>query len=226
MITPNPTWHSPINVFWHLKKLTDKVGIKAIESKRNYQSVREARIGAVAALSIFKSTGKPTYLQLYKPDPPDIILMQQDRSTGEREITQLEITTYLTETRDSLLDLIKRKDPIGTHKYSDNYILVVNIGKNLNPNFEQVRDYLNSNDAPFPVWAVQEISSYPDTIAELTIINPDIYQIQINLGEAAHVLNIVAPYGVIHSRRTGNPATIMFEPSGKNYKAPWETIGE
>jgi len=225
MITPNPTWHTPLNVYWHLKKLTDEVGAEAIERERKYQLVREARVGAVVALSMFRRMGKPSYIQLFKPDPPDVILMQQNMSTGERDITQLEITTFLTDTKEPLVDLIKRKDPPGTHKYSDNYIVVVNIGKNLTVDYNPSRDYLNQNDAPFPVWAVQETSAHPDTIAKVTIINPEIHEMEINLGEAAHTLNQVEPFGVIHSKRTGNPLLVRAEMAEKNYAAPWETIG-
>lgn len=224
MIKPGNIWHSPTNVYWHIQKLSEKVDAKSLETRREYQMVREARVGAVVALAMFKKLGKPTYIQLYKPDPPDLILMQQNGVT--KDITQVEVTRYAGEPKETILEQLKRKDPQGFHKYSENYILVVNLGIGMKVDFEPVRDYLNSNKTPFPVWVVQEKSNYPDTIARLVIVNPKIYEMEINIGEAAHIFDSLKLPGVIHSKRVGNPKLVRAESIGDNYEAPWNTIGK
>lgn len=227
MIKSNNTWHSPLNVYWHVQKLTDKIGAKAIEKEGAYQGIREARIGAVLALAMFDRLGKPTYLQLYKPDPPDLIFMQQGKN-GQREITQVEITSYVIRSKESLLEQLRRtKTPPGITLFSENYILLVNVGVGLEVDYEPIRDYLNQNKKiRFPVWTLQEISSYPDTIAKLVIVNPQISELEINIGEVAHRFGELDLPGVIHSKRVANRKFVRAEPSEPTFEAPWETVGK
>lgn len=221
-------WHSPLNVYWHIQQLTKRVGPEAIESKNPfYNMVREARLGAVISLVMFSRMGKPTYLQLHRPDPPDIIIMQPSKiSVGTRDITQVEITTYLN-TREPLLDQLKRKKiPPGRPVLSENYILLVNVGIGavIDPN--PIKTYLNENKNVFPVWLLQEKSARPDTMAKLTMIHPEeIYEIEINVGKAAHDFQKLGYPDVIRSKRASSVKFVRAEPTGKNYDAPWETIG-
>lgn len=224
MIKPGNIWHSPLNVYWHLNKLAKEVGSDIIEADRKYQTVREARIGAIVAMGIFKKTKKPTYLQLYKPDPPDLIFMQQTNET--RDITQIEITSYTGKLKESLLDQLKRKDPPGYHKYSDNYILVVSLGIGMKVDFEPIGDYLNSNVTPYPIWVIQEVPNKPNTSARLTILNPKMQELEIDIGEAANEMQKLKLPGVINSIRVGNPKLVRAKYTGENYQAPWETIGK
>lgn len=229
MITTNKIWHSPLNTYWHIQKLTEKVGAEEIEKRGKYQCVREARIGAVASLALFKQTGKPTYLQLYKPDPPDVILMQPSAvKKGQLDITLIEITTYIGRQKESLLEQLKRKKiKPGISSFSENYILVVNIGVGLEVDYEPLRDYLNANVKlfPFPIWTFQEISNYPDTIAKIVIVNPKIAKIDVNIGESAYSWKQQQLPDIINSKRAGNINLVRFEKSEKCYLAPWETIG-
>lgn len=227
-IHTNKIWHSPINVYWHLDKLAQKVGQSAIETSGKYKSAREARIGAVVALALFKRTHKPTFLQLYKPDPPDVVLMQPSKSSlGTRDITQLEITSYLGKPKETLLEQLKRtKVPPGINLLSDNYILIVNLGIGINIKYEPIRDYLNENNTVFPVWTVQEKEAHPDTIAKVVIVNPEIYEMNINVGEAAAEFKKSGLPHVIRSKRAGSSKFLKAENAGPNYEAPWETIGK
>lgn len=228
MIKTGNIWHSPTNVYWHIQKLTENVGEEAIEKQGKYQNVREARVGAVVALVMFKRLGKPTFLQLYKPDPPDVILMQlSKKNIGQRDITQLEITSYIGEPRESLLEQLKRtKTPPGIHIFSENHILIVNVGVGLKVDYDPIRRYLNKDKIPFPVWTLQEKESYPDTIARVVIVNPEIYQIDVNVGESVHNFEKLKFPGVIRSKRVSKVELVRAEPSGRNYEAPWDTIGK
>ncbi|MDD2732263.1 MAG: hypothetical protein PHI53_03670 [Candidatus Pacebacteria bacterium] len=226
MIKTGKIWHSPLNVYWHIQELTKKVGAEAIENKSGYKSVREARIGAVMALVMFQRMGKPTYVQLYKPDPPDIILMQPSRELkGQLDIVLVEVTSFIGDPKESLLEQLKRtKTKPGIHTLSGEYILVVNVGIGLSVEYKSIKDYLNENNTPFPVWAVQQISSYPDTIAKVVIINPEIYEMNVNVGEAAYLFGKSGWPDVLHTVRVVKKELVRLEKAEKFYQAPWETV--
>lgn len=227
-VTTGKIWHSPLNVYWHLQKLGKTVTQEEFEKKREYQAMREARVGAVTALALFKLTGKPTYVQLYKPDPPDVLLMQPSKEEkGQMDITLLEITTYVGQPRETLLEQLKRtKAPKGFHKYSENYVIVVNIGIGFEVDFEPTRKYLNENGVPFPIWTLQEISNFPDTIAELVIVNPNTKKIRVNVGEAAHEFHSLRLPDILNVRRVAKVDNVRIEEAEKYYKAPWESVNE
>lgn len=228
MIKLGNTWHSPYNVYWHIQKLTTEVGAEAIETKNKHRLVREARIGAIIALVMFQKLGKPTYIQLYKPDPPDVILMQPSKRTlGQIDITLLEITTYIKQKRESLLEQLKRtKTKPGIHTLSENYILIVNVGVSIRIDYEPIRDYLNKNHTPFPIWTLQQVSNYPDTIARVVIINPKIHSMDVNVGEAAFTFRGLRFPDIVRTRRVGKVKYVRVEKAGKCNDAPWETIGK
>jgi len=231
MINTGKVWFSPLNVYWHIQKLTERVGVEAVEKERKYQSVREARIGAVMALMMFKRMNKPTYLQLYKPDPPDVILMQPSQlKKGQLDITLVEVTSYIRKPKESLLDQLKRsKIRPGIPYLSEDYILVVNVGIGLEIGYEPLRDYLNENKNlfPYPIWTFQQISNYPDTIARVVIVNPKIITMDVNVGESAYLWKESKWPDVLNTRRVANPELVRFEKSEEGYlSAPWETIGQ
>jgi len=228
MINTSKIWHSPLNVYWHIQKLTEKVGAEAVEKERKYQAVREARIGAVMALMMFKRMNKPTYVQLYKPDPPDVILMQPSKLIkGQLDITLVEVTSYIKRPKESLLDQLKRsKIKPGIPYLSENYILVINVGIGLEIDYEPWRDYLNENKNlfPYPIWTFQQISNYPDTIARVVIVNPKIITMDVNIGESAFLWKKSKMPDVLNTRRVANPDLVRFEKSEKCYLTPWDTI--
>lgn len=228
MIKTGKIWHSPLNVYWHIQKLTEKVGTEAIENRNEYKNVREVRIGAVMALVMFQTMGKPTYVQLYKPDPPDVILMQPSKDVkGQLDIILVEITSFIGDPKESLLEQLKRtKTKPGIHTLAEEYILVVNVGVRLNVDYKSIRDYLNENNTPFPVWTIQQISNYPDTIAKVVIINPELREIDINVGEAAYLFEKSGGSNVLQTRMVGRVESVRLEKAEKFYQAPWETIGK
>ncbi|MBU2564241.1 hypothetical protein KKA23_01540 [Patescibacteria group bacterium] len=230
MINTSKTWHSPVNTYWHIQKLIKKIGYDVVDKKTEYQNVREANVGFVMASILFQRTGEPTYLQLYKPDPPDVILMQPFiEPKGTNLLYLVEITSYIGEPKESLLEQLKRtKVKPNINTLSEEYILAVNIGIGLNveSEYKLIRDYLNKNEIPFPVWTIQETQRRPDTIARVVIINPKIKKINVNIGEAIDLFKKSGKPDVLYSRRVSKPELVRLEKSEKCHEAPWETIGK
>jgi hypothetical protein len=228
MITTGNIWHSPPNAFGHVQKVAESVGWDEIEKNRKYQPMRETKIGTVMALAMFKCMGKPTYLQLYKPDPPDVILMQQSKEIiGQLDLIKVEITSYMGQPDETLLERLQRsKIPPGINLYSDEYILLVELGIGMDIDYAPIRDYLNSNGVPFPVWTLQEVQGGPDTIARLVAINPQIRTQDLNIGEAMYLFQQEKLPNILVARRAGSVESVRTEKSEGTYGAPWETIGQ
>lgn len=226
MIKTGKFWHSPLNVYWHIQELTKEVGPEAIESDIKYQQAREARSGAILALAMFKMLGSPMYLQLYKPDPPDLILMHPSAGVrGRLNIFPVEITTFSGASSETLLEQLKRtKIKPGIHALSKEDLLLVNLGVGLDVDYEPIRDYLNENKTPFAVWTIQEISKHPDTIARVVSINPELREIVVNVGEAADSLGKLKIGDVLRTSRVGSEKRVRWEEVEKIYYAPWETV--
>lgn len=228
MVETTKFWHAPLNIYWHIQQLSKEVGSDAIETKAAYKSVRECRIGAIAALALFQRTGKPAYVQLCKRDPPDVFIIQpSDKIGGQVDITQIEITSYLKTSEESLLEQLRRtKVPAGINLYSEYYVLLVNLGVGLGIDYAPIRKYLNENQTPFPVWTLQEIQRSPNTTARLVIINPETKEIDLDVGKTAYLFKKLKLPDVVVIRRVGKIGSMHTEPAGKCHDAPWETIGK
>ena len=218
-------WHSPYNVYKHLGRLAKFVGQDAIEKAGKYKPVREARIAAVTALVISQRTKKPAYVQLPPKDPPDAYLMQQSlEKKGQLDITTLEITSYRANRNEILLEQLKRTKANDIQKYSDEYVLVVELLSKEGIDYEAIRDYLNSINIRFPVWALYGKAVGGSTTAEFTIINPRIWQTEINVGEAAFILKENGMLDVVFIKRAGSEKSVRIEPGGNYELPPWEGL--
>jgi len=221
-------WHSPLNVYWHADQIVKKVGAEAVEKKTEFQMLRDARVGAVVALCMFEKMNRVTYVQLYKPDPPDVILMQPSGEKWEtRDITQVEVTTYVNPQQTLLEQLKRRKILPGQPAYNENYILAVNMGKHAVVAPGPISKYLKENKNVFPIWLLQEVSMSPDVIAKLTWINPgEVHETEVNLGKAAYDFKRLRFPDVIGTKRVGSIEYVRAEPSNPDNRAPWETVGD
>ncbi len=222
-------WYSPVNVYYHTQKETEKFGQSGLNKHPKYKEIREAQIASVIALVMFRVRNIPAFIQLYKPDPPDALIMQLSPiNKGEMDISLVEITQYIGKNNESLFEQLKRtKIGPNMNTLSAFYILAVDLWPDVkiaDSEIEQIRDYANANKIPYPIWMVQEKEKHPDTTAELTIVNPEIHKFQLNLGESAHLYNKLGIPGVITRKRTGNPDLVRIEKAEKHYEAPWETI--
>ncbi len=223
-------WHSPLNVYWHIQKLIEKLGQDGLEKHKQYKSIRESQIAAVIALVLFRMRNIPAYIQMYKPDPPDALIMQPSRTNkGQMDISTLEITQYRGNNKESLFDQLKRtKIGPNINTLSSFYILVVDLWPNVkveDEEYQKINTYLNENKTPYPVWVIQETEKHPDTMAELTILNPELHKTLINIGEAAHTYKQLGAPDVLRVRRVGSKDLVRTEKAEKNYKAAWESFG-
>lgn len=218
-------WHNPYNVYKHIARLTKKVGAEAIEKSGKLRPVREARITAITALAMYNQTGKPAYIQLCKDDPPDAYIMQKSREVkGQLDISTIEITSYREGANETFLEQLKRtKTPYRYHKYSDRYILVIDQLTRYPIDFSEANTYLNDNNVPFPVWSFRAISLHPDTIGEMTIVNPTIHQLTINFGEAAFRLKELGLPEIVFMKQVLKPEDLREdEPVGIYNEPPWD----
>lgn len=221
-------WHSPSNVYHHLSELAEKVGETTIQNDPQYQQHRDARVAWVVALAMFAFKKTPFYLQLWKPDPPDARVMRESPTEiGLVELTLLEITRYIGKPRETLLDQLIRSEklPKGWNKYDEKYILVVNVGIGLEPDYLAIRNYMNEVNIPFPVWAIQEIPGQESTTARLVLIDSKIKDFILNVGRTAQVFRMLKQPDILRLGRTGNVASVRREYAGPDKRAPWETIG-
>lgn len=220
-------WHSPLNVYRWESRLIKEVGLEAIKKKGKYQKVREARIAAIVALAMYKLRDIPAYVQLPEDDPPDAYILQESKKKkGQADISTLEITTYYNDSRETLLEQLKRKKVPTTHEtYSDEYILVVELGVRNPPieiDYEELRSYLNSVGVKFPIWTIRDVSSRGNTIAEVVIVNPNTHKLTINVGEAAYIFKTKKLNDVLFTKQ-GTPKTAGKRmPAGQYGKPPWD----
>ncbi|MDO8658424.1 MAG: hypothetical protein Q7K55_06790 [Candidatus Levybacteria bacterium] len=218
-------WHSPYNVYKHLGRLAKVVGQDAIEKQGKYKRVREARIAAVTALILSKRTHKPAYVQLPMQDPPDAYLMQQSLiKKGQLDITTLEITSYRHTKGESLLNQLKRTKANEIPKYSNEYILVVELISKNGIDYDAIREYLNSISIRFPIWTLYGKTVDGSTTAEFTIINPETYQCEVNIGETTYQLKQQGMLDVTFVKRAGSEKSVKVEPSGAYELPSWEGL--
>lgn len=222
-----PVWHSPLNVYWWENKLVQRIGSELLKKQSKYQKVREARIAAIVALAMYKIRGIPAYVQIPKEDPPDAYVLQESREVkGQADISTIEITTYYNDSRETLLEQIKRTKVPETHKtYSDEYVLVVEIGVRnpaIHVDYDELRNYLNKVDVRFPIWTVRDISHSGDTIAEVVIVNPKTQKLEINVGEAAFTFKKLKLPDVQFVKQGTSKNAGKREYAGEYKRPPWD----
>lgn len=218
-------WHSPNNVYKHLGRLAKRVGKEAIENEGKYKRVREARIAAVVALALYQKTKKPAYVQLPPNDPPDAYLMQQSiKKKGQLDITTIEITSYRGISNETLLDQLIRTKVGGPPKYSNEYLLIVELLTKQGIDYGAIRQYLNKNNIQFPIWTLFGKKVEGSTTAELVIVNPSTHCVEINIGKAAFNLKQKGVIEVLFTKRTANEKNVRVESAGSYELPPWEGL--
>lgn len=226
MFKTDKIWHSPLKTFWDIQDFWGEVQKGVAKSKVEYQLVGEAKIAMVTALALFKMTGNQTYLQLHRPDPPDAYLMWA--SKGHAIITSLEITTFDGRSGEEFIEQIKRsKIPGGVPKLSEKDVLIYELKTDTPIDFNHAKQELNKNPlVKFPVWTVRDTGNLVDTTAELTVVNPTVRRLEINIGEAAHELKKLGQLSTVVRHRAGSPEKVRAEPAEPILDPPWDTIGK
>lgn len=220
-------WHSPLSIYKWESKLARKVGKEEINKRGKYQKVREARIAAVIALAMHEIRDIPAYVQLPKKDPPDAYILQESKKRkGQADISTIEITTYYDDSKETLLEQLKRKKvPPKYETYSDKYVLVVEVGvrePSIDIVYDELRNYLNSVGVKFPVWTIRDISSAGDTIAEVIAVNPRTKKLEVSIGKAAHLYKSNKLPDVLFVKQGTKKNAGKKEPTDRQSRPPWD----
>jgi hypothetical protein len=217
----NKRWHSPVNVYMHVQKLTEKIGSDALEKRPHHKRAREARIAGIMAFVLTRIRKLPTVLRLPLHDPPDAYLMQPN--SGTMDITTVEITSYRPSKESMLEQLIRTK----LHaSLSSEYILLVELLTEDKVDYQEVNDYAVKNNVPFPIWSLRKIQQSPDTIAEIVIMNPEVSKFTVNVGEEAHYFSekYKIPH-VVFTKKVSKPEDVREESNLEECNiAPWESL--
>ena len=123
-----------------------------------------------------------------------------------------------------MLDQLKRTKTGQVQKYSDEYVLAVELLSKGEIDYDAIREYLNLTKVPFPVWTLFGKTVDGSTTAEFTIINPVTHQSEINIGEAAYNLKQQGMLDVLFVRRAGIVKSVRTEPAGTYELPPWEGL--
>lgn len=220
----NKRWHSPVNVFMHLNRLTKEVGQQTLESSPKWKRAREARIAAVMAFVITRIRNLPTVIRLPLHDPPDAYLMQPN--SVDMDITTVELTSYREGVKESFLDQLARTKVKKYQTLSGQCVLGVELLTEKGVVYQAINDYAVSVKAPFPIWSFRKVQDYPDTVAEIVIMNPKVSRFVVNVGEEA--FNFSEKYKiphVVYSKKAQRPEEVRSESLGEECNiAPWEQL--
>lgn len=215
-ITNNQIWHTPVKAYSDYLELAGQVGVDAINRLNRYQKVRETRALAVLCFAMYMRAGTPWFLQLDKDEKTDGRIMRLSKTNkGDLELLRVEHTAYRMRNDgkrpdDSLLDQLKRtKAPEAEHRYDEHTLVLIDLGSGFTDktevNHKEIAKYLEAIKAPYQVWAIEEVQSYPDTIAKVTVYTPRLYQIELNVGQAAFEQRDKNIRGSIVAHPTTNP---------------------
>ena len=191
-------WHTPIKAYSDFLKMKEEYGLEAVMKQDKFQKVRETRALAVLCFAMYKATGTPWYLQLDPSEVTDGVIMRMSPTEkGGIEKLRVEHTTYVRRNdgklpEKSLLEQLKASKTFASHhKYDEHTAVVVDLGtgfdKSTGVDFESIAAYLQSIDAPYQLWALEEVAPVNgDTVVQFTRCTPDVRRMQIDIGEAWH----------------------------------------
>jgi hypothetical protein len=232
MISEDKIWFSPIRAFSAYMKAVENYGYDAVHQDDKYKRIVETRVVAILCFAMFEATKTPWYLQICKSDPPDALIMRQSPTVkGDDEVMGIEVTAYIRNKtglpKDTLLDQLKKTKMFEYyHMYTDHDAILVDLGTDFQPDYNEIAEYMKEINAPYQVWVIQQVSTTPDTIAEMTICNVDgACQTQINIGAAWHNMKEQNILGAFRKIRVGSVDKVRVEKKGEPINgAPWETM--
>ena len=226
----DPLWYSPLYVFSYVNKLVEK-GYSIDELDIRFKQLRESKLLAVLALALCEKMNNITLFQPVSKDPPDGYLAQQSKVVkGQLDISTVEITHYYGinfkgNGNESLLDqLIKSGKIAEKSKYSDHYILAVELLTKEGVNYDEIREYVNDIKLPYPIWTIKKLRDAPDTIAEVIIINPKTNRMEINVGKSAFYYSGQKIPNVTKAIMVKDPSEVRTERTNEVFAVtpPWE----
>ncbi len=197
-VTNDQVWHTPIKAYSDFLRMKEKYGLEAVMRLGKFQKVRETRALAVLCFAMYEATSSTWYLQLDQTEVTDGIIMRiSSTERGTIEKLRVEHTAYIRRNdgklpEKSLLDQLKASKTFESHhKYDEHTVIVVDLGtgfdKSTGVDFDAVAKYLKSIDAPYQLWALEEVApENGDTIVQITRCTPDVRHLKLDIGEAWH----------------------------------------
>ena len=216
-IDDNKIWFNPLFVQSCCVEMVAEKGLEQIKKEHKYKKLAESYDLSLTALAMYqlnKSTHELPYVQIPKQDPPDGYIGQESKERrGDFDISTIELTRYEGKNNQTLHQQLLSSDKINAkyNKYGEKYILLIKVIEGINPDYKEVSKALVENKIPFTVWALQIIQHHPDTIAELTILNPDIQIVRVNVGEVAFLYREQKIPNVVELKRTGSKEKVRKE---------------
>ena len=207
-IPHSDTWLRPDQAYFESQEQAKDIDPMELEWNGKYKRIRELRGLSIFGLGFYTMQEHPCFVQMNTlSDSPDAFLMRQV-SEETTEVAPIEITFY-GRSRVGLPDKSleeKLSEPGGKfQKLPEGYWLLVHIGTNLEVNHQAIANKLQEINATFNVFSIQEISSYPDTIARLVAYNPTLEGNDINIGGVCNKLSQSTIYGTVTTKRGRKP---------------------
>lgn len=198
-------WYSPLYVEKYLMRTSKTVDKSVIEAGTQYQKTREIRLGRAMALCLYAMTGEWCFVTLPSREPPDLCILAKDTKKNTiPTVYKVEATTYIGNPKENLLEHLKKTGKItGKQQMDETDTILVNIGIGLEPGYQPLIDYLNSINAKYRVWALQDVSREGTTYALFTKIFPIFEQVEINLGLAGIQFQKECPMERVKLNQTG-----------------------
>ncbi|HUD81074.1 MAG TPA: hypothetical protein VMR08_00395 [Patescibacteria group bacterium] len=232
-VSDDPIWHTPIKAFSDYMGVAEKVGVQPILENNQYQKVYEARVVAVLCFALYQASGSAWYLQLRKNEITDALIMRQSPTVrGDREVLGVEVTSYFRRThytpKETVFEQLKKTKMFETwHKYTDHDVVLVDLGINYKPNFDEIQLYMVTIKAPYQLWFIQEVEpEHPDTILKLTLCEVrGVHERKLDVGGAWHDMYEKGIRGAIRTVQTADIKKAGTITKTKPIKgAPWETM--
>ena len=190
-VDDNKIWFNPAYIHACCAEIVKERGIDQIKKERNYKKLVESFDLSLTALTLYslnRDTHELPLIQIPKKDPPDGYIGQQSiKNPEDFDISVLELTRFEGKNSRTLLKQLLESDKVNPNynKYGSHYVLLIKIEDNTHPDYEEVNNFLVKHKINYAVWALEITQSYPDTTAKLTILNPNIQVVEVNIGEVA-----------------------------------------
>lgn len=216
-VDDNKIWFNPAYVHTCCVELVAEKGIGQIKKERNYKKLVESFDLSLAALTLYslnKDTHELPLIQIPKKDPPDGYIGQQSIKNPEGfDISVIELTRFEGKNNRTLLEQLLASDKVNPNysKYGSHYVLLIKIEDGTYPDYEEVNNFLVKHKINYAAWALEITQSFPDTIAKLTILNPSIQVVEVNIGEVAFMYKQQKIAVAYENNRVGSEKSVRKE---------------
>jgi len=192
-IPHDKVWLRPDKAYFESQSQAQGISPSELDWNGKYKGIRELRDLAIFGLCLCELHKTPFFVQMNSKDSsPDAFVMRaspDDPTTNE--VGPIELTFYgrsrIALPKQSLADKLSAKGG-KFWKLPPRYCLLIHIGKGLQINHKEVATCLSKVNTNFQVFSIQELSDYPDTIAQVVSYRPEYRFRDINVGEVCHKL--------------------------------------